>query len=75
MSPCDPVKKMAGAEKTNKAMIAPWAPRRLNNVLFSARANDPGTGSYSEQSLRLSPSRLDFFPPEEARSVWSVGSL
>ena len=52
MAPYDTLNKMAGAKLTNENMIAPWAPRSLNNVLVSACAWGPGTGTLSEQGLR-----------------------
>ena len=49
MAPYDTLNKMASAKLTNENMIAPWAPRNLNNVTFGAHAQDPGTGTLSEQ--------------------------
>ena len=42
-APYDTVSKMARAKLTAENTLVPWAPRSLNNVLFSARAQGPGT--------------------------------
>ena len=53
MPPNDTANKMAGAKLTKENTIAPWAPRSLNNVLFSARAQSSGTGTMSAQGQNL----------------------
>ena len=45
MPPYDTENKMAGAKLTKENTISPLAPRSLNNVLFSARAQSSGTGT------------------------------
>ena len=60
--PYDTANKIAGAKLTKENTIAPWAPRSLDNVLFSARAQSSGTGTWSEQGLLSCESDINFSP-------------
>ena len=61
MPPCDTVNKMARRILTNENTIAPWAPRCLNEVLFSDRARESyyyGHPVITDTGLHLVPSTV-----------------
>ena len=56
---CDTVDKMADPKLTKENMIAPWAPRSLNNVLFGARARAPSLNRALDSGSSMAPIEIN----------------
>lgn len=48
MLQCNTLNKLVGAKLTNEETIDSWAPRSLDSILLSARAQGPSTGNTYE---------------------------